>query len=215
MKKTAKIFFIYSGFIFFIACTSIEKKAEVPEAPILTSTSKYFQWEAKALIKNTDTGEANILNLDIVGQKPFPIRIEANTSLGIHLASILILEKEVQFLLPNSKKFYSGPMSAKSLAPILNVALDPRLIVAALFDESFPDWSCEAQEGKIVRCDTLNKDKIEWFREKEDPGKRVEIKGVNYESQFRFEDQKEISSIKESAFVLKVPKNYRKYHLKD
>jgi hypothetical protein len=215
MTKFNLKFLIFTVFPLIIACASTPNKMEetVPLGSI--SPEKYLQWEAKALIKNTKTGEANILTLDIVGRKPYPVRTEVTTSLGIHLASILIQEKDIQFLLPKSKKYYSGEISPKSLKPILNVGLDPRLIIAALFDESFPDWKCEAQEGKTINCETPTSDKIEWFYKKDEPGKRVEIKGENYESQFQFKSQKEASSIKENTFVLKIPEDYKTYQLKN
>jgi hypothetical protein len=190
-------------------------KTEPSESAHLQVNGKFFQWEVKALIKNITTGEANILNLDIVGQKPYPVRAEVTSSMGIHLASILILEKEIRFLLPKSKKFYSGSVSPKSLGPILNVELDPRLIVASLFNESYPDWKCEAQEGEITNCETPNHDRIEWFYNKENLSKRVEIKGENYESQLQFKAQKEVINIKENVFVMKAPENYKSYLLKN
>lgn len=202
-------------FAFVVGCSSTQKKSEQAEPLSVGPVEKYIQWETKALIKNTKTGEANILNLDIVGKKPFPVRAEVTTSMGIHLASVLIMENEIQFLLPRAKKFYSGPLSPKSLKPILSVGLDPRLIVASLFDESFPDWKCQAQEGKITDCETPNNDKIEWFYKKEDSSKRVEIKGLSYESQFQFKAQKETANIKENTFVLKVPEDFKSYQLKN
>jgi hypothetical protein len=91
------------------------------------------------------------------------------------------------------------------------------LIVASLFDESFPDWKCQAQEGKIIDCETPNKDKIAWFYNgaSTGPSKRVEIKGESYDSQFQFKAQKEASNLKENTFVLKVPEDYKSYQLKN
>jgi hypothetical protein len=213
MSKLNKLFLSYLSLVIFVACSSVQKTEKI-EPSVLSGAEEYLQWEAKALVKNNKTGEANILSLDIIGKKPFPVRAEVSTSMGIHVASVLILEDEIQFLLPKSKKYYSGTMSPKSLKPILNVSLDPRLIVASLFDEAtFPDWNCRAEEGKVIDCETPNHDKIEWFSKKEESGKRVDIKGENYEAQFQIKSQKIASSIKENTFILKIPDNFKSYKL--
>jgi hypothetical protein len=197
------------------ACTSGPKKSEPGPNDSRVSEEIFYQWENKAMIKNTKTGEANVINLDIIAKKPFPMRAEVTSSMGFHLASIVIQEGEIQFLLPKSKKYFSGGLSSKSLRPILNLNLDPRLSIGALFMEPFPDWKCEAESGQLKTCKTSDGDQIVWMPKAGDSGYRVEINGENYESQFQIKPPKVDPIIKDSTFVLKIPDGFKSYTLKN
>lgn len=198
-----------------MACTSGPKKQEQEVKPIDITAGSFYQWESKAMIKNTKTGEANVLNLDIIAKKPFPFRAEVTNSMGFHLASIVVLEKEIQFLLPKSKKFYTGDLSSKVLRPVLNVSLDPKLIIGAIFNEPFDDWKCESENGTLKSCETQSSDKINWSPSADRNGHRVEIKGESYESQFQIKLLKESPAVKDSTFILKIPEGFKTYTLKN
>ncbi len=214
IQLSIKLILFVTSFSLFMGCESLQKKQNtvVPTSASKNGSTLYTQWELKSLVKNTVTGEASIITLDLVGAKTFPIRAEISTSVGLHMASVVIQENEIQYILPRSKRYFSGPISQKSLQPVLNVKLDPRLIQAALFDLSYPDWKCSADNGLISSCESAVNEKISWDRS-EGKAKLVNIKGDDYEVQIQFVNESVKNDVKENTFTLKVPESYKKFKL--
>lgn len=182
-------------------------------AEILSGTAKYGQWEAKAMIKNRETGEASIVSLDVLAQKPNPIRVEVTTSLGMALASVVIKESEIEYLIPKQKKYYQGPISELSLVPVLNIKVDPRLLGAAFFETAYPDWECQADGGLLESCSAPGGVQLKWERESSND-RRVSISGPAFEVQIQTKKFIEKETLSANAFALKVPGSYKKYRLK-
>ncbi len=199
---------LISGFL--TACQTFKKAEEPTVSP---SSVKAGQWEAKAMIKSLETGEASVVSLDVLGQKPNPMRVEVTTSMGISLASILVKENEIEYLLPKQKKYYHGPLSESSLSPVLKIKIDPRILTAAFFEESFNGWDCRADNGVMVACSTPEGVQVKWNRE--DPAsKRVSITSPTFDVQVQIKKFVEKTELPPAALVLKVPTSYKTYKLK-
>jgi hypothetical protein len=197
--------------IFFVGCQSFRKQEAVIAPP--PGSAIAGQWEAKAMIKSLETGEASVVNLDVLAQKPQPMRVEVSTSLGIALASILIKAEEIEYIVPKQKKYYHGPISDQALFPILKIKVDPKLLWAAFFEEPYPDWNCKAENGLIQTCETPDGVRLKWDRE-ESVTKRVLISSSTYDVQVQIKKFIAKSSLPGSATVLKVPEAYKKYKTK-
>lgn len=208
--KNSKVYLLLMSFYLLTACQTF-RKAEPLEA--VTSATIVGQWEAKAMIKSRETGDASIVSLDVLAQKPNPMRVEVTTSLGVALASILIKESEVEYIVPKQKRYYSGPLSETALLPVLKIKVDPKILTAALFETSYPDWQCKATEGIIEDCSTPDGVQLKWEREAQNK-KRVSITSPLYDVQIQVKKYESKPVFPQNALVLKVPDSYKKYKLK-
>jgi hypothetical protein len=191
----------------FFGCQSVPKKNK---SPVIEISSKIMgQWEARALISNLDSKESQIVQLDIINQGSTNIRVEVSTSMGFHLASFVIKEKHLQYILPKLKSYYDGPMSEEAFRPVLKINLDPRLVLAAIANTTFSDWSCQEENGRLVQCSTKNKQKIEWEYLDQSPLKKVKISDSKFEVQVAFKSYKNKESINDKTFNLKFPSDYK------
>ncbi len=208
MNITAKILIMMSVLI--TSCQSLKKEAPVILTP---GTPQIGQWEAKAMIKSLETGEASVVSLDVIGQKPNPMRMEVTTSLGIALASIVMKSDEVEYLVPKQKKYYHGPVSESALMPVLKIKVDPKVISAAFFEDSYPNWDCKADNGILSVCQTPEGVQLKWDRE--DPGsKRISISSSKFDVQVQIKKYTSKTEFPVSALELKVPDSYKQYKLK-
>lgn len=206
ITKWISLFFIAS---LVISCQTAQKKASKPSD---MKTLNGGQWEAKAMIKNYDSGEASVVTLDVLAQKPQNMRMEVTTSLGIALASVAMRDNNIEYILPKQKKFYHGPVSEKSMYSALKVKVDPRILSAAFFETSYPKWECQADNGLINSCKTPEGVELKWMRE-EGVSKRVSIVGRNFEVQMQIKKFAEKSDFSEDVWSIQPPANFKQFKL--
>lgn len=192
-------------------CVSASKNGKINSGE--RSGSVASQWEAKAMIKSLETGEANVVSLDVLGLKPNIIRMEVTSSLGIALASILIKEKEVEYILPKQKKYYHGIKSDSALFPALNIRVNPEMLSAVFFEESYPKWKCQADNGMIVACTTPEGVEVRWEREG-NITRRISLSGPKFEVQVQMKNYELKSNWTDKTWALQVPEDFKKYKLK-
>ena len=208
MKKQT-ILILWMSSVLFSGCQFFQKtKTEDVPAP-----SVIGQWEAKAMIKSHQTGDASIVSLDVMAQQPQPMRVDVTTSLGISLASIVIKDDQIEYVLPKQKKYYQGPVSEGSLQPILKIKVDPKILAAAFFETSYPQWNCAAEGGALMNCATPDGVQIKWIREPQSP-KTVFVTSPDFDVQIQVKSFAAKNEIPASALVLKIPENFKKYKLK-
>lgn len=208
MKTTLNVILLSA--VLLTSCQSLKKEEPIVLQP---GAPQVGQWEAKAMIKSMETGEASVVTLDVIGQKPTPMRVEVTTSLGIALASILMKAEEVEYIIPKQKKYYHGPLSETSLLPVLKIKVDPRILSAAFFEEAYPQWSCQADHGLLSMCQIADGVQLKWDRE--DPAsKRVSISSPNFDIQVQIKKYTAKAEFPKNALELKVPESYKKYKLK-
>lgn len=207
-KKQIILFFISMSVL--ISCQSFYKS----EPPVEIDIQKVVggQWEAKAMIKNRVSGEAHVVNLDVLAKKPQNMRMEVTTSLGAALASIAMKENNIECLLPKQKKFFYGPVSEKSIYAALKIKVDPRILSAAFFETSYPEWDCQADDGFISFCKTPEGVELEWERE-EEQSKRIVILGQDFEVQIQIKKFIERSDFPETVWKVKVPSGFKQIKL--
>lgn len=193
-----------------VSCQSLKK--EVPNVKD-SRLPLVGQWEAKTMIKSMETGEASIVNLDLLGQSPDLMRLEVTTSLGIALASVVLKTESIEYFLPRQKKYYHGVISDTALFPILKIKVDPKLLLAAFFEKSYPNWACKADNGMIESCTTSEGVLLKWDRE-DKLVQRIIITSPAFEVQIQIKKYTEKSAFPEKALLLKVPDSYKRFELK-
>ena len=197
--------------VFLISCQSL-KKGEAPKKWDIQSLSG-GQWEAKAMIKNNESGEASVVTLDIIAKKPQNMRMEVTTSLGIALASVAMKDSEIEYVLPKQKKYFHGPVSEKSIQPALKVKVDPRILSAVFFETPYPSWECQADHGMMSECKTPEGVMLKWERDDSGTSKRISILGRNFEVQVQIKKFVDKQDFNEDLWSIKAPPEFKQYKL--
>lgn len=113
------------------------------------SLEKSGEWMGKALIKDKKNNKSGIVNIKIRAVDQEKLRLDVTSPLGAHLASVLILGDEIEFLNVEEKVLYRGPSGETALKKFLKVPIAAKDFYNILFDHKFVDknWTC-ALDGK-------------------------------------------------------------------
>lgn len=211
MKKKTQIIATTLICLLATACQTFKNKSS--NSLNNTNQASLNQWDAKAMIKNLETGEASVVSLDVLGIKPQNLRMEVTSTLGIALASIVIKGQNVEYILPKQKRYYHGSSSDLALYPALKIKVNPSILSTLFFEEPYPQWDCQADNGLLVACETPEGLKIKWEREN-DLAKRILVNGPLYEVQVQIKNHKIRNEVPEKAWVINIPTEFKKYRLK-
>lgn len=206
-NKSWLVLSIQIGTLVFIqlGCQTASKKS-------LGSQAIVEHWEAKALVRNLQKNKSHVVNLDFVGQKYWPVRLEVTASMGFHLASLIFSKENVQYMLTRQKKYFYGPMSDKSLEPLLGVELEPQVLISVLYNEVPKEWSCQQVEQKKV-CNTPSGAKLTWLND-DQVKKQIQVEGRGFMVQLSFSSYELLREFDRSKFQLSVPEDYKRYRLR-
>lgn len=175
------------------------------------------QWEAKLIVEDLRQDKTHSLNLDVIAENPTRMRMEITGTLGVNVASVVVLNDLVKYSLHTQKKYLEGPTSDKSFMTFLKGSLDPRWFFAIFFDQPIPDksWICKtnAQTQLIESCLRLaDKILIRWY-ERLGELKKVEITGADFKVNIEVTDFKTNVQNLDKAFQLKIPESYKRYKI--
>ncbi|MFK8137816.1 MAG: hypothetical protein AB8E15_05580 [Bdellovibrionales bacterium] len=179
------------------------------------SKSDRGSWRAKTLVQDKKLNRSYIVYIDILATKTNKLRMDVETSLGIHLASLAYDSKELDIVLPQQKKFYSGSGRRATLSKMIPIDVRPELIISFLFDEEAKDagWKCNrGPKGALSDCFNVNGMKITWKkRMREQRVIAIESKRASIQMQLRgFNDSPEI---KNEMFTIGRPSGYKRSKL--
>lgn len=174
------------------------------------------QWEAKAQIKDLKNNKKHQVSLDMIGAWPNSLRIEVAGPLGISLASLVLKEHQVAYMLPQEKKYFYGKLTEGAMAPLFQIEFNPRYLLNICFDQPIEErgWTCsKTPEGLPLEC-VRNADKltISW-KDREGEQKRVWISRVDFEIQIAFKNYKPLVQIPDGVFTLNPPEDFNRYKL--
>ena len=174
---------------------------------------KEGQWKTKVLVKDRVNNKQHIVNLDVNAVKRQKLRLDATTPAGMHLASLTLSGKKVEYILPREKKFYKGNSSAGSMKALVSVPIEPELIHNIIFDLpiSNKEWSCTKDaKGYLAEC-TRDKDglNITWLDRKE-TSKLVKVDHKKAQLQMNFvQFEPKLRKSNKNLFSLRAPKGYK------
>lgn len=175
------------------------------------------QWHGKALIKDKEQSRSYIVNLSFNAIRGEKARMDVTSTLGTGVASLVVDNKEVRYVLLDSKRFYYGRPQPDVMRPILAIPFDPRWLHSLLFEEPIPDknWSCTRDSrGQMQSCtDGATQTEIRWSDRRgerktlliEHPKASVQIKITSFRP--KVEDRKNL-------FVLEAPEGYQKLRVR-
>lgn len=176
------------------------------------SEYKEGQWQGKVLIhdiKNAKRGIVNIAVKAIDGQK---FRMDVTSPVGSHIASILVLENEVQYLNISQKTLVKTKSSRESLRGLLKVPIEPDALYNVFFDRPIENknWSCETDvKGFLESCKDLKSGlQIKWVS-REGAKRTIDLLHETATIQMNLYDFENKISDTNKAFTLKVPSQFK------
>lgn len=203
-----KILFVLSSIVFLSACATQSVKLD---------DVKEGNWRAKALIRDKEQSRSYIVNLNfnlLRGQKT---RMDVASALNTAVASLLTDDKEVRYILFDSKRFYFGKPQLDVMRPILSIPLDPRWIQNLLFDLPISEksWSCtQDSRGLVQNCtDGATGLKISWSQ-RLGPKKTIAIEHPKAMVQINVQTFKAKVEDRKNLFTLEAPEGYQQLRVR-
>ncbi len=174
-------------------------------------------WKAKALIRDKEQSRSYIVNLNfnlVRGQRS---RMDVTSALNTAVASLLTDDKEVRYILFDSKRFYFGKPQADVMRPILSIPLDPRWIQNLLFDIPIGEksWSCtQDSAGLVQNCtDGATGLKVSWSQ-RLGPKKTITIDHPKAMVQINVQAFKSKVEDRKNLFTLEAPEGYQQLRVR-
>lgn len=203
-----KIFFALGVAVFLSACASQSLKLDdVNEG----------HWKAKALIRDKEQSRSYIVNLNFNLVRGQRTRMDVASALNTAVASLLTDDKEVRYIMFDSKRFYFGKPQADVMRPILSIPLDPRWIQNLLFDIPIAEksWSCtQDSAGLVQNCtDSVTGLKISWSQ-RMGPKKTVNIDHPKAMVQINVQTFKSKVEDRKNLFTLEAPEGYQQLRVR-
>src|SRR5690606_17454094 len=124
-------------------------------APKRYSDLQQGQWAGKILIRDKQNHKSHLVHININAQGRSALRMDVTAPIGGHLASLVVKDSTVQYLLLKEKKFFEGPTNPRILRPLFSLPLDPRHLFNIVFEEPIKQrgWNCElSTSGKPTSC---------------------------------------------------------------
>mgnify|MGYP001479776232 CR=1 FL=1 len=192
----------------FVGCQSAPKRyADVLEG----------QWRAKALVKDLEEARSYIVNLNINLVRNQRARMDVSTALGTGVASLVVDEREVRYILADSKRFYIGAAQANVMRPILSIPFDPRWLNNILLEEPIQEsgWTCARDSaGFLKQCQEARMGlKVTWS-ERHGEKKTVLLEHSKASVQIKVQSFKPKVEERKNLFVLEPPEGYKKLNLR-
>ena len=171
------------------------------------------QWKAKVLLKNKRTGESNVVDLKLYAIKDKALRMDITATLGVNVASFLMKEQNVKYVLYQSKEYFEGKRRPQVMKPLIQIALSPRVLYSVAFDTpiEMKGWTCVKNEkGHLKMCRSLkSRVQLKWSDEVAGR-KKIRIQRDHLELEVLFTRfQNEIVK-KNQVFQLKIPSSFRR-----
>ncbi len=170
------------------------------------------EWDGKVLVHDKKESKSAIVNVKVKAVNGERLRIDVTSTMGTHLASLLVVGDNLEYLDMNEKSVLRAKANRVSLRDLLRVPIEPQALYSVFFDKmpAGKNWVCIADAQKLVKSchDSKTGLKIDWISR--DGRKRT----IGFEhtqasvqmSLFDFE-----SKVKdpEKAFTLKVPSSFK------
>jgi len=204
MKNT----FMAVLFLFAAGCVTAPKNLE---------GIKEGHWKAKALIKDNEQARSYIVNLNMNAVRDERARMDVISTLGTGVATLLVDNKEVRYVLFDSKRFYFGPPQPDVMRPILAIPFDPRWLHNILFEQPLTDktWTCTKDGAGLLKdCrDSATALKVSWSA-RQGEKKTILIEHAKASVQINVQSFQPKVEDRKNLFVLEAPAGYQKLRVR-
>lgn len=181
-------------------------------APKKFSQYKEGEWAGKVLVKNKREAKSGIVNINIRAIDGEQLRIDVTSTMGTHLASILLVGDQIEYLNIVDRSVYKGAASRESLKDILPIPLEPQALYNILFDRGFENknWSCTSdKKGFVLSCKDLKSGLTIVWVSREGDKRTIGFETVSASVQMSLYEFKPKVSNPEKVFQLKAPSSFK------
>lgn len=185
--------------------------------PMRMDGVKEGHWKARALVKDKEQSRSYIVNLNfniVPGRKT---RMDVTNALNTGVASLVTDDKEVRYIIFDSKRFYFGKPQADVMRPILAIPFDPRWIENLLLDKAIPEksWTCTRDSGGMIKecADSVTGLKLTWAQ-RLGPKKTITLDHSKASVQINVLTFKPKVEDRKNLFVLEAPEGYQKLRVR-
>jgi hypothetical protein len=172
--------------------------------------------ESKIQTKDLKKKDTHTANVEIILLTNQAIRMEVTALFGYGIASVVMTPQKIQYALHTSKSYVQGPFSAKTLYPVFNQNIDPRLLWKIIHGQNpeSADLKCSKDSAaRPLHCVSTMGAFVNFSYDEENK-KRIEIKNPQFEMTWVFKSQAVMDVVQNETFVLKKPDNYKEIILK-
>jgi hypothetical protein len=195
-----------AAFFIFAAC------AVTPEKTVTGSVgSAQGQWLGEAYVKDLKHDRSGTIDLDVVAQEPAHLRLEANGSFGVHLASIAMNDNQVHISLTREKKFIVAPATNEALARLVAVEVSPLDLMNLLFDRELDprQWNCQRTDGLVSDCRKAEGSVLIHWDRSDQAQRRWEISSPAAKVQLHLTEAKSKVGFSKDVFTLNPPVDFK------
>lgn len=143
--------------------------------------------------------------------------MDVTTTLGTGVASLLVDNREVRYVLFDSKRFYYGTPQVGVMRPILAIPFDPRWLQNILFDTPIPEksWTCSEDSSHLLKecADAVTGIKITWLN-RSGSKKTVLIEHSKASVQINVQSFKPKVEDRKNLFSLEAPEGFQKLRVR-
>lgn len=141
------------------------------------------------------------------------MRLDLTSSLGGHVASLVLSGDDLKYILVPQKRYFAGSSRPESLKPVLAMPLDPRWLYSIFFDQPIqgPSWSCSQDDRGVVK-DCQNSElhmKVSWS-ERFGSKRTVVVEHELGRLQMNFQSWKPSLDQRANLFILDTPPTFQK-----
>jgi hypothetical protein len=208
-----RLIFLYFSVLGLVACGTHQiKTGEGRQAGKLT------QWESKAVIRDLRKNESHTVDIDILANAPTQLRLEISALMGMQVASLVLNQDDLRYVIYSQKRFFQGRASESSFLPLMNVPLHPRNFLNLITDVPLkgPGWQCKnGGDGLVSECVQSTRElKVTWQDRTPEGQKKVLISGPKFEMRWLFRPPQTEVQFKPETFRLEPPADFKTVQLK-
>ncbi len=175
-------------------------------------------WEARVLVRDQQEQRSFIVNLTINAVRNEKMRLDAVSTLGAHLASLVLTEEEVRYLVSSERRFYFGAPRPESMIPVLSVSMSPNYLHNILFEQpiSEGDWVCERDKGGwLSSCQSSEEGLAIHWQERTAASRRFTIEHERAQVQVNLTSFQAQLESRPELFELSAPEGFRQFRLRE
>lgn len=174
------------------------------------------QWEVKALVKDFEHKKNESVAIDIIGYEPDHVKAHIRAPIGMSLASFAMNGKKITYTIDKQKKYVISSIKPDSLVPLIQVPLDPRLLMMVIFENEklVSGFKCNKKDDVLDSCVSEDKEiKLKWS-DRNGFKRRVTIQHEDFEIQLLFKDYKTLVQQDGSFWEIPHPKGFDTIEIK-
>lgn len=165
------------------------------------------------MVRDKKKNKSFIVNVDLKAESSGNLRMDATSSFGQHLASLVILNEGMSYIVVPQKKYYQGKLESSALKRAIGVSLDPKLLFNLIFEQApqTKDWSCaKDKKGYLVDCRNLKDKTVIVWKNRDASRKLVTVEHPRASIQLNFANFDPEFKPTEKTFALKVPPSFKR-----